>query len=240
MKRLLLSVGSILLFASAQGQQVLNLLTGEMRNGSDAAKPVKTVETLEDGYLVTYNFTEVLLVKDELYSDCVFCRINGFLETDEIEYPAFPYKKGWANVNESNPKVEMVESNFVDFNYKLSPARPPLPDESYYTFENVPPITPYSGFMPEKNVKELGILENQGRYRFGCCVYPIQYNYVQNVVRIYTCISYKVILSESAPIVELRNNDIFITTKYDLEGKPLTDNSSGMVLFSGKIVLITK
>lgn len=235
MKKAFALIATIFLFASAQGQQVLNLLTGEVRNGSDAAKPVKTVETLEDGYLVTYSFTEVLLVKDELYSDCVFCCINGFLETDEIEYPAFPYKKVWVNVNESNPKVEMVESNFVDFNYKLSPARPPLPDESYYTFENVPPITPYSGFMPEKNVKELGILENQGRYRFGCCVYPIQYNYVQQIVRAYTKIVYKVTLSDSTTgIEELNTKEDMPTNGFTLDGRPVKGNVKSVIIQEGK------
>ena len=75
MKKLILILYFALFFISINAQQVINLLTGDVRDGRNAATPTKTVKTLDDGYLVTWNFTEAILENDDIYPNCKFCRI---------------------------------------------------------------------------------------------------------------------------------------------------------------------
>lgn len=201
MKRLLLLAVSIMSFASANGQQVLNLLTGEVREGSDAANPVRTVETLEDGYLVTWEFTEAELMQDAIYPDCVFFQIPEFQNIDELGMPAFQYNNDIFLVEKSATSVEIVESHYIDCRYKLSPARPELPVSDNFlcwTTENAPVITPYEGFQPLSIIKDAGYSLIQKKRYVNYLIYPFQYSYEQQIIRAYTKIVFRVNLSTSS------------------------------------------
>ena len=235
MKRLLLSIGSILLFSSVHGQQVLNLLTGEVREGYDVAEPVETVESLEDGFLVTWDFTEVYLIKDDDFPNSVLWRVAGFMNTFEAGTPAFQYLIDWQKVeNQSPSSMKIVESNYVDFNYQLAPAIPlqPIGPHPYDEVERTP-ISPYEGFMPDSIVKDLGY-KNSDSY-LGYYISPFQYNYEQQIVRAYTKIVYKVTLSDSTTgIKELKTKEDMPTNSFTLDGRPVKGNAKSVIVQDGK------
>ena len=237
MKRLLLSIGSILLFSSVHGQQVLNLITGEVRDGFDDAEPICTKELLEDGYLVTWDFTEVYLRKDEDFPGCVFWRYAGFMDTFEAGTPAFQYLINWLEVGDlTSSPVKIVESNYVDYNYQLSPAIPAQPI-SQHPYEEVKriPIVPYEGFLPESIIKELGVSKDATGSYVGFIVYPFQYDYEQQIIRAYTKIVYKVTLSDSTTGIEvLKTKEDMPTNSFTLDGHPAKGNAKSVIVQEGK------
>lgn len=82
----------------------------------------------------------------------------------------------------------------MDVKYKLSPARPSLSrsDREGYNRNKVPPISPYSGFFPKTVAKQNGIQKYRENQLLQVSVFPIQYNYEMETVRVYTTISYHV------------------------------------------------
>lgn len=237
MKRLFLFIGTILLFASVDAQQVINLLTGEVREGSDAAEPVKTVETLDDGYLVTWEFSEAVVKKDYSFSNCVLWCVPGFMDMMEAGVPALQYKLNWLKVGDLIPSpVKIVESNYVDYNYQLAPTIPaqPVGQHPYDEVQRIP-IVPYGGFMPDSVVKELGY-DNTDSYT-GYYVSPFQYNYEQQTVRAYTKIVYKVTLSGGTTGVKMPLANTSTIEPFTLDGRVATDGARGIVVRGGKKII---
>ena len=220
MKRVLLLFGSILLFSSAHGQQVLNLLTGEIREGSDAAKPLRTIEILDDGYLVTWDFSEAILSKDQYCPNCVLWGYSVFFMYSDFQgTPTILYQTEWLDIDHDiTPSIEILDSAFTDFNYQLGPALPPQPD---CDCEEIPrlPITPYEGFYPASVIRFDGISYLLGQNYAVCVMFPILYNYEKQMVRAYTHVSYKVCTSENYNGIEDLNNDKEVNnTFYSFDG----------------------
>ena len=60
MRRLLLIIVSAFGVLQAQAQQLLDLQTGSLTDGVASTVPTRDVETLPDGYRVTYTFKSAL------------------------------------------------------------------------------------------------------------------------------------------------------------------------------------
>ena len=67
MRSLLLIIISAFGLLSVQAQQVLDLRTGSLTDGVASTVPTRDVETLPDGYRVTYTFKSALLQADDLF-----------------------------------------------------------------------------------------------------------------------------------------------------------------------------
>lgn len=185
-----------------QAQQFLHLKSGVLTTAHSKALPTREVEMLEDGYVVTYHFDGAVIQSDELYSGTVIWKVDGFgmnqisgdpctlLRNDMVAVPAG-----------ETAKVEVIDSAYIDFSYELSPARQPQidSDNSYYTKQNVIPITPYDGLKPANIAFNSGTQSYRGQKLCQVTVSPIQYDYNNKVIRAYTSITYKVsFVSEEA------------------------------------------
>ena len=243
MKKVLSITISLLLVSSVHAQHILNLLTGEVREGYEyeAEKPVRTVETLDDGYLVTWEFSEAVIRDDESFPNCVLWIIPGFMESLEAGTPALQYKINWLKIDDAIPfSMKIIESNFVDYQYQLAPAIPAQPvGQNPYNYVERIPINPYVGFLPDSIVKDLGVSYDDPDSYAGYQVTPFQYNYEERIIRAYTKIVYKVTLSDSTTgIEELKAKEDMSTNGFTLDGRPAKGNAKSVIVRDGRKVIV--
>lgn len=180
---------------SVQAQQVLDLRTGSLTDGVASTVPTRDVETLPDGYRVTYTFKSALLQADDLFKGTLFWKVDGFGLSPASGDPCTLSRNDMLAVPEGYvATVELIDSAYRDFHYELTPARQPLIDsgDEIYTQENVQAIAPYEGYKPQAVVSQLPTQSYRGHDLCLVGVAPIQYNYAEKTVRAYTSITYKV------------------------------------------------
>ena len=187
-----LCAGSVLF---SHAQQILDLYSGRLNPKVVSVVPTREIEKLEDGYMVTYNFDNALLLQDKLFSGTLFWKMDGFgmnqtpgeastLFRDDLFYIPLGY----------SAKLDVIDSVYRDYKYELTPARQPLLDSSNetYTKQNVLAIKPYEGFKPSYLAELSGIVSYRGHNICHTTVYPIQYSSDTKTVRAYTSITYRV------------------------------------------------
>lgn len=132
---------------------------------------------------------------DNLYTGTVFWKIDGFGLNESAGEPSTLLRNDLLNIPSGcSARIEVVDSAYQDFSYELTPAHPALlnSNDEVYSKQNVPAITPYSGFFPS-SVASLGAtLSYRGQKLCQASVAPIQYDYNNKKVRAYTSITYKV------------------------------------------------
>ena len=195
MRRLLLIVMSALGLLSVQAQQVLDLQTGSLTDGVSSTVPTRDVETLPDGYRVTYTFKNALLQADDLFQGTLFWKVDGFGLNPTSGDPSTLARNDMMAIPEGYAAVVTVtDSAYHDYHYELTPARQPLIDsgDEVYTKVNVQAIAPYEGFKPQAVVSQGPTQSYRGHDLCLVDVSPIQYSYADKTVRAYTSITYKV------------------------------------------------
>ncbi len=240
-------------FCPVRGQQVFNIETGEIMLDAHVSFPERNIEVLDDGYIVTYNFKEALITESDLFPNCKEWNTLGFLQLDELGMPSIPYKTNWYEVGGSEPIIEIIDRKYVELPLQLAPARRPLVDGDSIVSESIIeaiPMIPFDGFFPSAVVEEIGFLNFKDNVKFGCKVYPIQYNYYKKVVRAYSSITYRVKFNEntSNKIFQRTNSAINIPqdnqTKYYLivtsnKYLPAVDNLIALEKMMGFNVIVT-
>ena len=166
--------------------------------------PFRDVEILDNDIIVTYQFRGGTLQQDPLYPDSKFFKIPGLGINDFVGEPAVPFRSDCLALPQgASYEVSIIEAQYTDSTFVLSPARPLLfeSDTTGYTLANVPPISPYTGFFPKKIIdgERLTPFHNVNLLRL--CIYPLQYNYESNIVRIYSLIKYKVHISTNDKVL---------------------------------------
>lgn len=204
MKRVLLGIISIMvLYCLPCGSQNRIVCTADLKTnytGQDS-KPRRIVVAGSTAIEVEYEILAVRMREDPLFTGCHLLDISGFSEVDEPECPATSLKNDWFIVPDGCvAQVEVTEVHYKDFPMELGPARQPLGDGSYETYStaNVLPVKAYEGLSPQNPV----VLEEVQIYRGvklqNVRVNPIQYNYKERKVRVYSTLSYKVSLRRTA------------------------------------------
>ena len=91
----LASVGTV------KGQQTITLSNGNMVAGAYKQPPTRTVQSVDDGYIVTYTFDKATIIDDPLYKGSIMWKVAGFGEEDTPRKPAlaiqvrFFYSSRW-------------------------------------------------------------------------------------------------------------------------------------------------
>lgn len=195
MKKTLILLLCALGVVSSEAQQILDLHTGRLNREQTSTVPIRDIEELKDGYMVTYTFDKAMVRPDKLFSGTYFWEMDGFGMNNTSGEPRTLLRNDLISVPFGySAKVEVTDSSYCDFDYELTPARQPLLNSSneIYTRQNVLAIKPYKGFMPAEIVSQSGILSYRGHKMCQTTVRPIQYNYATKTVRAYTSITYKV------------------------------------------------
>jgi len=157
--------------------------------------PYRDVEIVEDGVIVTYRFSGAIHQQDPLYPDAKFWKIPGFGQNSVAGEPAYPFRwDTFAIPDSATAEVEMIESEYSDTLFVLSPARPLLVESPTlsYSRENVMPIQIEQGFFPHTLVSASPIQNYRNQKIIKICITPIQYDPLSHIIRSYSRIKYKV------------------------------------------------
>lgn len=187
-------IGLISIFTPVAAQQTLNLSNKTLSNKVVDTAPVREMQSNDDGISVTYTFSNAKLMPDPLFSGATMWAIDGFGVNYIPEEPAILFRSDLIAIpNGAEAVLSLEDCEYIDFESTLSPARQLLfaDDSTQYSLDNVQPIAPYSGFFPP----EIATTSNPQSYRGTTLqrvnIAPIQYDYENHIVRIYTKLQYK-------------------------------------------------
>lgn len=180
---------------NASMRQTLDLQTGIVVEGTLDSSPVKSVQTVSDGMIVTYTFQRVNISSDPLYPNAKMIHIDGFEANPFSGKPAVPFHwDSFAIPSNCVAETSVVDSAYIEREMEISPARPILFNSSnnIYTTENVVTISPYTGDYPQNILSASKLVNYRGVSTQDFCIVPVKYNYANKKTRFYTRIQYKV------------------------------------------------
>ena len=196
MKQLLIFALIATKAVSSYGYCTLNLSTGDITdNRFTTDYPTRNINYLDDGIVVTYNFSSANLRNDEIYPESIVWDIPGAKMSETLGKPLLPHIFDTLILPPgSNPTISLLSSEYKCYNYQLAPARIPLlqNDTMQHTTETVPPITPYSGISPTSACPVLYTSIYRSQIIARICITPISYDYNAKMVYAYTEIKYKI------------------------------------------------
>ena len=197
------------LMASAVADSfVLDIATGDTIASQQIPEPKRTFEYFENRVVVTYEFDKVLVQADDLFPSAVSLRYKGFGANMETGEPEVSFRTDYYDIPDGfSGELELLESEYVDYEYELSPSRFPLyPNSSEcYTAENVGSITVASTF-PADIVESAQEKIYRGNKSQGVTVAPFQYCHAEHKLRAYTKIKFAVNFVSSDSDILLKAN----------------------------------
>lgn len=166
-----------------------------LTNAADEPTPIRSVENVDDGMIVTYNFSGATLSYDNLFPGTVTFDIVGFQVSSTPGEPALPRRVDSFLVPiGSDPVVLLLACEYKDLPYEIAPARFPIGDSdtTKYSTANIIPVKPFSGFFPDVICEQLpdGLYRSQPIAQIK--VSPIQYDFYNKSVRVYSKLVYKI------------------------------------------------
>lgn len=185
-----------LIFCNAYSQQILSLKSGKVSTAYDAISPNRDITYEDDGIVITYKFNNAILATDEKQEDSYYWKIEGFGISDKPGMYALPFRNDAFTLpqDKSYATIELIDSSFVDYKYKMALARRPYKskdnkkDNSYQSITNKD-----NGFAPRSIVKVSEHIQcYRGNNIINVQICPIQYNAKTQTTRAYTLIKYKI------------------------------------------------
>ena len=172
-------------------QEYIKLNDGTIRQGEICDSLHRTIEYVDNGILVTYQFDNVIIEKDPIFPASKLLLINGFGIREGSGIPALPINEDRFVIHTNIFKVSIIDSSYIEVPVEISPARPPVPNglSPVFTLENVKGISPFVGFYPH-NVISTTPNKYKSDIILNICINPIQYDYQSKITRIYKKISY--------------------------------------------------
>lgn len=182
----------LLCAGTSRAQRTLCLQTKVETKGVGKTIPARDIENTPYGVRVTYHFNNIVLQDDPLYAGATIVKMDGFWPNCSVGEPAVLSRWDTFVVPNADAKVVISDSSYVEFPVELSPARPLLcnSENDSYTKENVIPIESYSGFFPFSFISATRNNSYRGQQLLDVCVTPVQYDFANKKVRIFTMIQY--------------------------------------------------
>ena len=152
------------------------------------------VEETNNGVKVTYRFNNIILQEDPLYTNATIVFIDGFYPNCNVGEPAVLSRWDTFVVPATGAKIVVSDSSYVEIPLELSPARPVLSnsDNDIYTKENVLPISNYKGRFPSYIISATRDDNYRRQHLLDVCVTPVQYDFTNKRLRIFTMIQYSI------------------------------------------------
>ena len=185
---------------TTRAQRTICLQTKAETRGIGKTIPARGIEETQNGVKVTYLFNNIILHDDPLYAGATMVKIDGFWPNYNVGEPAVLSRWDTFVVPDAGAKVVVSDSSYVEFPMELSPARPLLfdNDDDSYTKDNVIPITSFRGFFPSSSISATRNDNYRGQHLLDVCVTPVQYDYVNKKIRVFTMIQYNLQYNVSA------------------------------------------
>ena len=152
--------------------------------------PERTIEKVDDGVIVTYNFSSPEIRPNHLVPGSYMWKYSGFGVNDISGKPAIPHRSDMFYIPAGHTaQVTLLNATYRDTTLVMSPAIPNPPDNGSIIIDS---ITPYTGFYPNNVLKFGSTQEYHGVGLQSVTIMPVKYNYSQHIVRAYSEIKYKV------------------------------------------------
>ena len=140
--------------------------------------PSRTVETVDDGVIVTYRFSGGIQQADPSHEGAKFWKIPGFSLNSIPAQPCLPYHwDTFAVPDGADVSVAVIDSAYSDTSFVLAPAYPPRRMSDTDSTYVVPDIAPYDGFLPRSLTQTGSIQVYRGQRLVDVCILPIQYDH---------------------------------------------------------------
>lgn len=153
--------------------------------------PVRTVENVSDGVIVTYQFTDPVIRSNVLIPETSFWQYAGFGMNDVSGEPAIPFRTDMFVIPAGyTAEVNVVDTAYRDTSFVLSPAIPNILEND--TLIVIDSISPYSGFYPSTVIECDSLQGYRGLGLQKVTIIPTQYNNSTHIVRAYSMIKYKI------------------------------------------------
>ncbi|MBR5331827.1 MAG: T9SS type A sorting domain-containing protein [Muribaculaceae bacterium] len=178
---------------------ILDLSTGKFCNNL-STKPLCSKVDYGDSIIITYDFQAAQIINDDIFQGCIQWKYEDWGINHTQGEASFPIKIDTYTTSQSgNISISLIESEFIDFNYELAPARQPLTDNgvNLYSSENISPIQAYSGFSPNEIIEIEDVQTHKDTSIYWVKISPVQYNHTNKIVRAYSKIKYKVTYQSS-------------------------------------------
>lgn len=195
MNKFVISILCLFLYASTViAQKTLCLQTMEEVKGVGKTIPKRDIEDIQNGVKVTYHFSNIVLQDDPLYTDATIVGIEGFWPNSKVGEPAVLSRWDTFVVPDAGAKIVIIDSSYVELPMEISPARPILSNSGndYYSEDNVLPITGFSGYFPSSLISATRNDCYRNQHLLDVCVTPIQYDFKNKKIRVFTMIQYNI------------------------------------------------
>lgn len=188
-------------------QKTILLPSGEIVDSVMPAMPIRTVESVSDGVIVTYEFDKLKLGVDANFNNSSILKLDGFGQNSHLGEPSFPIR--WDSFivpNDADVNIEILDSTFVEIPLTLAPAKQFLLTVPNQPIDTAINIVPFNGYFPYKLVEKQSVSKYRGQSVMNTCINPIKYNYKENKVRAFTRVMYKLVYTNKSS--ENRNSII--------------------------------
>lgn len=168
--------------------------------GYDGTSPnisMRDVSYDDAGITVIYNITDLLIHEDtELYPGTVYIDIPNFGQIDKVGNYSMPYRMDSFELpsNCSNVNITILNSDYTDYDYSLTPARPCLADndDTPLTKSNVPPASK-SHIKSESSILSTPYYTTKTNRRFvNVDITPVSYDSEGGKTRVFYKFSYRI------------------------------------------------
>lgn len=174
-------------------QKSINLTTGEQSNNISNTEPTRTVTEIPSGYLITYKFNFANIYQDEFFPNADEWRLNSYGMIHESAKPSLPIRfEDYIVPAGKKIKVTLVSSKYSDFNAEIAPAKPIHTEEIALTAANIPAISNYNGFYPNKLIDIIGTQYFRNIEIATISISPFQYDKINHRIRANKEISFKI------------------------------------------------
>ena len=162
--------------------------------------PSREIEKTNDGFIITYYFDKGFSQYNSIFPGTKLWKVPGFGLTECKGKPAIPFHIDTYTIpNGVKTSVKLLDYTYVDSTFILSPALPPVPDDDSPV--DIKAIIPYEGFYPDNVVSKEDEYIYRGANLLDVSIQPAQYNYRNNILRIFSMIKYKVMYEKMPPAV---------------------------------------
>lgn len=167
--------------------------------GVERNQPLRTIEEVSDGIVVTYVFDNPKIVESEYYENTKYIRYDGFGLNDNDGEPCIPFRNDTYLVpNNCAVSVSVLDSAYIDTTFVLAPSMPLIPDDNSPITTHS--ITSYAGFFPTNTIQSSGVYQHREDVLINVSISPVKYNYQTHTVRRYSHIKYKLTYSSMSHV----------------------------------------
>lgn len=185
----------ILAVSVASGETFISHTDGSISTVRPASMMSRTVTETDDGFIVNYSIAASALSSSELTSGSILS-IEGFTSKGSIGMPKLPFRIDPVELPlGATADVIPMTSEYIEVEMEVAPFIPAEAEIPGVSTSTVTPISFYSGYYPLLPVASGKISEYRKQLTQNVEITPALYNMSTKKVRLYSSVSYKVVVN---------------------------------------------